>query len=319
VSGPAPAPPASSSPSAAPNLLYLALVPPAIVAVVFTGLELLRRQFFRDVDPEIQIQAHLALDIVGIYATTSMALWFVLRDRARAEAERARERDRREQERVRTASLVATGELAAAVAHELKNPLQGILGAIDIIARDFPPGDRRAIIAKELSAQVNRLDETVRDLLVFARPQVPRPSEVELRPFVERLFAFVHSERDVEAVSLATEIPDGLRVTADPSMLEEVLMNLILNAAQAMEGKGGVVTVGARRDARGAAVVSVADTGCGIAPEIREEVWKPFYTTKHRGSGLGLTIVRKIVEAHGGAVTLESEVGRGTTFRVTLP
>jgi len=303
----------------APNLLYLALVPPAIVAVIFTALELVRRQFFRGVDPELQIQSHLALDIVGIYATTSMALYFVLRDRARAEAERARERDRLEQERVRTASLVATGELAAAVAHELKNPLQGILGAIDIIARDFPPGDRRAAIARELTAQVNRLDETVRDLLVFARPQVPKRAPVELRPFVERLLAFLHSERDLETIGLRTEIPEGTYVQADPAMLEEVLLNLILNAGQAMEEKGGAVTIGASTDASGAAVVLVADEGKGIPPEVLSEIWKPFFTTKSRGSGLGLTIVRKIVEAHGGRIDVESEPGRGARFRVTLP
>jgi signal transduction histidine kinase len=303
----------------APNLLYVALVPPAIVAVIFTALELLRRQFFHDVDPAIQLNAHLVLDIVGIYATTSLALYFVLRDRARAEAERARERDRQEQERVRTASLVATGELAAAVAHELKNPLQGVLGAIDIIARDFPPGDRRAAIARELTAQVKRLDETVRDLLVFARPQVPRRERIELRPFVDRLFAFLHSERDLESIGLTNEISERFGISADPAMLEEVFLNLILNAGQAMEASGGAVTIGAGRDSSGASVITVADTGKGIPHELQDEIWKPFFTTRHRGSGLGLAIVRKIVEAHGGTIEAVSEEGKGALFRVKLP
>ncbi len=305
-------------------MAFLALVPATVVAVLFSALEVVRRSLFADVDAAQQLRVHLVLDFVGMYATTAVAAFLVARDRARAEAERARDRDRQEEERVRTASLAATGELAAAVAHEVKNPLQGILGAVDVLARGFPAGDRRAEMAHEVIRQIRRLDQIVRDLLEFARPQVPRKVALPLRPLVDKLFAVSGREQAGEApVEYRNAVPEGLIAWADERMLEEALLNLVLNSRQAMEGAaaaaGGRVTVGARGGTGAPVVIEVADTGKGIPKEIRPEIFKPFFTTKHKGSGLGLTIVRKIVEAHGGRIDLESEVGRGTTFRLELP
>lgn len=299
------------------RLWYLALIPVALVAVLFSLWEWARLAFLRDVDPELMFMAYLVRDILGAWATTFFAVWLILREQERTDAQLARERARQEEERVRTASLAAVGELAAAVAHEVKNPLQGIAGAVDILSQDFKPGDPHREIALEVTRQVRRLDATVRDLLVFARPQVPRKQRVELAPMIERIRSVLREEPDLHGVEIECDLPPEFTVAADPAMLEQVFLNLILNSAQAMPS-GGKVTVEARRRG-GESEITVADTGKGIPANIRAEIFKPFFTTKHKGTGLGLAIVRKVIEAHGGRIAVESEEGVGTAIALTLP
>jgi signal transduction histidine kinase len=299
------------------RLWYLALIPVALVAVLFSLWEWARLAFFRDLDPEFLFKGYLIRDILGAWSTTFFAVWLIVREQERTEAALARERARQEEERVRTASLAAVGELAAAVAHEVKNPLQGIAGAVDILSQNFKPGDPQREIALEVTRQVRRLDATVRDLLVFARPQVPRKQRVELAPMIERIRSVLREEPDLQGVEIDLDVPPDFTVAADSAMLEQVFVNLILNSAQAMPD-GGKVTVQARP--RGAETeITVADTGRGIPASIRAEIFKPFFTTKHKGTGLGLAIVRKVVEAHGGRIAVESEEGVGTAFALTLP
>jgi signal transduction histidine kinase len=298
-------------------LWVLALIPVALVAVFFSVWEWVRIAFFHDVDPEVMYKLYLVRDIFGAGSTTLFAVWLVLRERERAEVRLARERERQEAERVRTASLAAVGELAAAIAHEVKNPLQGIAAAMDIIAKRFKPNATEHEMAIEVTRQVRRLDALVKDLLVFARPQVPQKQRVELSPFLERIRSVLKEEPDLAHVEFEREIPEGFEVFADGAMLEQVFINLILNSAQAMP-QGGRVAVRARR--RGAeAEITLADTGKGIPAAIREEIFKPFFTTKHKGTGLGLAIVRKVLEAHGGRIAVESEEGRGTAMTIVLP
>jgi signal transduction histidine kinase len=299
------------------RLWYLALIPVALVAVLFSLWEWIRLAFFRDIDPELMYKGYLVRDIIGAGCTTFFAVWLVLRERERTEAALARERERQEAERVRTASLAAVGELAAAVAHEVRNPLQGIAAAVDILSRRFQPGDAEREMAIEVTRQVRRLDATVRDLLVFARPQVPEKRRVEIGPLIERIHSVLREEPDMARVDLEVDVPEGFAVAADGAMLEQVFFNLILNSAQAMP-EGGKVTIQARR--RGREVeITVADTGKGIPEKIRSEIFKPFFTTKHKGTGLGLAIVRKVIEAHGGRIAVESEEGVGTAIAMTLP
>lgn len=300
------------------KLWYLALIPVALVAVVFSVWEWLRLAFFGGIDPELMFKGYLILNIIGAWATTFFAVWLVLREQARTEARLARERERQEAERVRTASLAAVGELAAAVAHEVKNPLQGIAGAVEVLVGDYRPGDPHREIAEEVTRQVRRVDAIVRDLLVFGRPQVPKKGRVELSPLVERIRSVLREEPDLARVELERDIPEGFAVYADSAMLEQVFFNLILNSAQAMPPSGGRVTVRARLRGQETEVV-IADTGKGIPKAIMAEIWKPFFTTKHKGTGLGLAIVRKIVEAHGGRIAVESEEGVGTAIALTLP
>jgi two-component system sensor histidine kinase HydH len=170
---------------------------------------------------------------------------------------------------------------------------------------------------EEVLQEIRRLDLTVRDLLYFARPRKPEPETFPLRPLVEKIRSVLREEPVMQKVTVRCEFAPELSLRADPSQLEEVFMNLFLNAAQAMK-QGGEILVGARA-VDGRLELSVADQGEGIPAAIRGEIFRPFFSTKNRGSGLGLSIVRKVVEAHGGDLRVESAVGRGSTFTVSLP
>jgi signal transduction histidine kinase len=217
-----------------------------------------------------------------------------------------------------TRQVAAVGELAASIAHEIKNPLAGISCALQVLAETSPAADARRPVIDEVLAQVRRLDRTVRDLLVFARPISPQPAPVSVAETAEWVRANIQSLPSFARVRVVQDIrPDAEQVSADPQLLRDVMLNLFLNAADAMPD-GGTITVRSTREGPLVAV-EVRDTGAGIPPGVRELLFRPFFTTKTRGTGLGLSICRKIVEAHGGRITVDSEVGRGTAILIHMP
>ncbi len=217
-----------------------------------------------------------------------------------------------QEELVRTQSLAAVGELAATVAHEIKNPLAGISGAIQVLAEALP-ADRRDIVG-EILDQIRRLDDTVRDLLVFARPATPALQSIDLRDTLARAWALLGTQPATAQIRFAIE-GSAAPVSADPQLLHQVWVNLLQNAIEAMPA-GGDLTV---RVTDGATPrVDVHDAGTGIRPEHAAKLFRPFFSTKTRGTGLGLAISRKIIEAHGGTITIESRPERGTRVRVEL-
>ncbi|NUN48131.1 MAG: PAS domain S-box protein [Candidatus Brocadiae bacterium] len=222
-----------------------------------------------------------------------------------------------QQDLVRSQSLAVVGELAATVAHEIKNPLAGISGAIQVIADAIPATDHRREIVSEILAQVHRLDETVRDLLVFARPWTLDLQEVDTVDIVHRVVSILRQQVKVQSVTIRTELPDILPMSADPRLLQEILFNLLQNGIDAMP-RGGTLRVTLDTE-NSDAVLRIIDTGMGISPEHMARLFSPFFTTKTRGTGLGLAISRRMIEAHGGRVHVDSEVGKGTEVRVSLP
>ncbi|MGH7162694.1 MAG: two-component system sensor histidine kinase NtrB, partial [Planctomycetota bacterium] len=228
------------------------------------------------------------------------------------------ERDRIRDELTRKESLAAVGELAAAIAHEIKNPLAGIGGAVQVIGRSFAGDDPRAEVVSEIRRQVDRLDETIRDLLAFARPAVPRFGLIDFAEFTGRILRVLGEEPELKRHEVEVRIPPGLTVRADPQLLENVLINLLLNAGQAMGERSGRIVLQAGEDATHTRI-SVLDDGPGIPAPVLPNIFKPFFTTKHRGTGLGLTIVRKLVEGMGGRIEVETAEGRGSAFTAVLP
>ncbi len=214
--------------------------------------------------------------------------------------------------------LAQVGQLAASLAHEIKNPLAGISGAIQVIRAGLKPSDAHYPVLGEVLRQINRLDRSVKDLLVYARPRPPQYQRCDLSRAVERVLTLLRKEPEFERVkfeySVARHCPP---IAADENQLEQLLVNLLMNAAQA-SAPGGLVRLTAVGDADGVQLV-VQDHGCGMTPEVLRRALEPFFTTKARGTGLGLPICRKIAEAHGGRLSLRSTPGVGTEVTVELP
>jgi hypothetical protein len=230
----------------------------------------------------------------------------------------------------RAEHLATLGELAAGLAHEIRNPLAGIAGVIDIIGRDLPEKSPARSVLKDVKHEVMRVNRIVSDLLETARPKPPEYRAADLNATAEHAVIFARQQTLSKPVNLELHKADAsLTVEHDPNQIQQVLLNLMLNAIQAMEDANANAGAGAevgpalvdvdvtQRD--GLAVVSVSDTGKGIKPEHLPNIFRPFYTTKGSGTGLGLSLARRIVEDHGGKIEVRSEEGKGSTFEVLLP
>jgi len=214
--------------------------------------------------------------------------------------------------------LAAVGELAAMVAHEVRNPLAGIRGGCEILLEGYPEGDTRHDIGVEIIHQVDRLSRTVHDLLLFARPKAMDLVPTDLHGLIERILHVLRDDPGNGAVEVVRDFGGDVPVIqADGRQMEQVFLNLILNAIQAMSQKG-TVTIATRTHGR-QVVVTIGDTGPGIRPEKIAHIFEPFFTTRAQGTGLGLAIVKKIVEAHGGRIEAASPPGSGARFTATLP
>lgn len=222
---------------------------------------------------------------------------------------------RTEAELARSRALAAVGEMAAKLAHEVKNPLAGIYAAVQVLARDLAPADPRRAIFDEIGAEVRRVDQTVIDLLRFSRPVPPRLRPTSLAALARDVLEPLR--RAHPSVELAIDVPADLVLTIDERMIGQALENLVANALQAVEGRGTRVCVLAHREL-GHVAIEVRDDGPGIPPAQREEVFEPFFTTKTRGTGLGLPIARKNAEVHGGSLELDDAPEGGARFTLRL-
>ncbi|KAB0666153.1 HAMP domain-containing protein [Oryzomonas japonica] len=218
--------------------------------------------------------------------------------------------------------LAAIGEMAAGIAHEIKNPLAGISAAVSIIRDDMEPDDPRSGILKEVLQQVQRLDKTVNDLLFFGKPSVPELACIDISDIIEKTLKFASQHRGVKHIERQLEFAPGLpTVYADGKQMQQVFLNLILNAFQAMN-EGGTLTIStslSTRQGRDHVRIDVADTGSGIPPQIQEKIFTPFFTTKAQGTGLGLPICYKLINLHNGFFTVANNTPRGTIFTIELP
>lgn len=214
--------------------------------------------------------------------------------------------------------LVALGNMAAGIAHEVRNPLSAIKGLARFFMEASPAGSDESRMADIMTKEVLRLDKVVGDLLDFARPDVLNLTDVALNELVERAHDMVRADMDARKIRFEAELPQPpLSVRLDRDRMTQVLLNLFLNAVQAMPD-GGKLTVRGRMEGSELAL-DVADTGCGIAPERLGDIFSPYFTTKASGTGLGLSIVHKIVEAHDGTIEVASTPGEGTVFKLRFP
>jgi PAS domain S-box-containing protein len=234
-----------------------------------------------------------------------MAIRYEITDRKRTE-DRLREQE----------ALARLGQMAAVVAHEVKNPIAGIRGALQVIGSRMAADARDKPVIGEIIARLDGLNRIVQDLLVFARPRELKSEPTDLKPLLLSTVDLL--KRDPALASFHVEVSgDNAVVQADAEQLQLAFQNILMNAAQAMSGAGRVSVAIAR--VNGQWSVSMADTGPGMPPEVREKIFEPFFTTKSRGTGLGLPIARRVVEAHGGRVTIDTPPSGGTVVSVWLP
>ena len=230
-----------------------------------------------------------------------------------------------ERERLRD-RLAALGEMAAAIAHEVKNPLAGIEVMAGLLRRRLAGQSEAQATLTDIINEAKMANAIVQEVLDFVRPIRLQVEYTAIVDAVQGAVQLADTKARRGAVEVSVAIPDGLpQIQADRHQLTQVFTNLLMNAYEAMSGSGHI-TISAGRvrledgaDPREAVLVQVADDGPGIAPDVAEKVFEPFFTTKPQGSGLGLAIVRKIVDAHDGRIDLRTGVGQGTTIRVTLP
>jgi PAS domain S-box-containing protein len=222
-----------------------------------------------------------------------------------------------EQQLSHSEELATIGEMAAGLAHEIKNPLAGIGGAIQVLGETLPKDDERRPVVEKVLEQVQRIDGTVRDLLAYARPKAARLAPTDLHEVIDNALGVVMLFPTVR-VNIVRHFQNALpQAMVDGQQFGQVLSNLFINAIQAMP-EGGSLTVSTWSEPNGIHV-SVRDTGKGIPKSKLDRVFNPFYTTKTRGTGLGLPICRRVVEAHHGTISVNSRSGQGAEFIIELP
>lgn len=231
---------------------------------------------------------------------------------------RSVEREAIHERLARAEQLAEIGQLAASLAHEIKNPLAGISGAIQVLRDDMTPDDPRRAVLEEALRQVTRLDGTIKDLLAYARPTPPQKGPCRLGPIVGRVATLLRAEAAARGIDIAMDTPPDLpAIEADEHQIEQLLINLLLNAIHASQS-GDVVRI-VCTGVDDALALTVEDHGRGMEPATARRAFEPFFTTKSRGTGLGLPICRRIVDGHGGSIDLRSRPGRGTVVEVRFP
>lgn len=214
--------------------------------------------------------------------------------------------------------LTALGELSAGLAHEIRNPLGSIEGALQILQRSEAPAATRKEFSELAQKEVNRLKGLVSNFLDFARPQAPRRKPTDVVALLESVKVLAEQTAETSGTHIQVLASNDLpTLSLDPDQIKQVLLNLVLNAIQAMPG-GGEINLAAERRTN-AVEIHIQDQGSGIEPEDLERIFDPFFTTRAEGTGLGLPIAYRIVSQHGGHIAAQNNAERGMTFTITLP
>jgi PAS domain S-box-containing protein len=257
---------------------------------------------------------------IGEYAGITMDIT----ERKRAEAERERLR-RLEADLARVNRVNMMGELAAALAHEIKQPIAASITSANALLRwlshDPPALDRARAAATRIEQEANRAADVIESLRSFYRTGTPAERQIiDVKEIIEEMTVLLRGEADRHGITISSELGTNTpNVSVNPVQLQQVFMNLMLNAIEAMKDTGGDLTIRSRVDPEGRLFVSISDTGSGLPPGSAEKIFEPLHTTKPQGTGMGLTITRSIVESYGGRVWATANQGIGATFHFVLP
>lgn len=279
-------------------------------------------ELIQDLTPEYESLVKFQLLIFGlsilIMGLIFLALLLIVHKAEKVIEQRARERRKLQEQLHQAERLAALGEMVAGVSHEIKNPL-GIIRSTAELLGGMPDADAtQKRLSGVITEESTRLNQIVTEFLDFARPQVPNLHASDLVEIIEKNLTFLEPELEKGGVTVSHNLEGrSLDLVADHDQLYRVFQNLLINALQAMSNGGKIdIKVG---EEKGGYLIEIQDTGCGITPENLKKLFNPFFTTKDRGSGLGLSIVKKIVEGHKGLISIESRESRGTKVLVRLP
>ncbi|MHB9052628.1 MAG: ATP-binding protein [Thermoleophilia bacterium] len=219
---------------------------------------------------------------------------------------------------LRADKLSGLGEIVAGVAHEVRNPLGVIKASVQMLEQEMDSGCGDTELTHVMIQEIDRLDSVVNALLDFGRPSESQFGTVDAGRVLGEVVLLTKQFAKQQNVEVRNELPEGLpHIWADEDRLKQIFVNLISNAIQAMPDGGSLTTAGAARD--GYLRISFTDSGIGLSPEEKEKIFDPFHTTRAEGSGLGLSIVHRIIDSHQGFISVDSEAGKGSTFIVGLP
>lgn len=227
----------------------------------------------------------------------------------------------------RSAQLAAVGELSARIAHEIRNPLAAISGSVQLIAQHSGISGEEQKLFEIVVKETDRLNTLIRDFLAYARPHPPQFVQIPLSRLLDTMMQLMVSDARFKEIIIRRDFIDSVLVRVDVDQFIQVLWNIFVNSADAMP-QGGIITISFKEIsspdmsvayAHSWGEISISDTGAGMTPDDLSHVFEPFFTTKRSGTGLGLATVYRIIEGHGGHITVESTPGRGTVFVLTLP
>jgi signal transduction histidine kinase len=295
-------------------LRWVAVLAFATTGALLLGWDLIEHTYRPDASESFVHRMHIARGIsTGVLVSVGIAALLLWNRKRHGHDVAALQR-----ELIRNERLAAVGELAGGVAHEIRNPLAGIGGALAMLAREVPADDDTQEVMSEIQQQIHRMERLVQELLAYARPGVLHPEWIDLHSILKQAIASVSQRRTGPEVGLVLELdPKGPEVYADARDLENAFENLVLNAFQAISEEG---TIEVRTRYSGEDVlISIHDDGSGMDAAVRDKIFEPFFTTKARGTGLGLPLVRRAVENYGGEIHVNSAPGEGTTFVFSIP
>ncbi|MGD9033341.1 MAG: ATP-binding protein, partial [Desulfobacteraceae bacterium] len=214
--------------------------------------------------------------------------------------------------------LAALGEMVAGISHEIKNPLGIIRSTAELLGEMPDASDAQKRLSGVITEESTRLNQIVTEFLDFARPQVPNLRECHLEEIIEKNLSFIRPELEKKGIAVQDNLNGrSFKLRADLDLLYRAFLNILINAIQSMQD-GGTIDIKVQ-EARDTYQIDIEDTGCGISEENVDKIFNPFFTTKEKGSGLGLSIVRKIIEGHRGTIDIQSREGEGTKVEVQLP
>ena len=246
----------------------------------------------------------------------SVGIFKDLRERLRIE----RELREMQQALLQSEKLAAMGRLTSQIAHELNNPIYGIMNTLELLKTEIPPESKRRRILELSLSETQRLAEMLRNMLSFSKPEEEKRKPIKINELVEGILLMMERQMRESNIKVETYFDEGIpEVMASTNQMRQVMLNLIKNAKEAMP-KGGTLTVRTTREDN-KVLIHIQDTGAGIPEEIRDKIFEAFFTTKQKvkGVGLGLSVCYGIIKDHGGEIKVESEVDKGTSFKIHLP